>query len=158
MPRKGQRQVRICTRCDKPAKEKITNGKFKGYLHCCDEHSGWHHKPGPQHPNAKKGGRIVDDQGYVRVLDPRRERAKTAGSNYIAEHRLVVELKLGRRLGKDEVVHHMNGIRDDNRFVNLAVIGPEQRHESRTLTRALQARVRELERLLEVAWKALVAS
>jgi hypothetical protein len=41
---------------------------------------------------------------------------------YYAEHRLVVEASINRILTKDEVVHHKNGVRDDNRLDNLDVI------------------------------------
>jgi transposase len=51
-----------------------------------------------------KGGRKLDDDGYVLVKSPGHPFADAGG--YVREHRLVMEEKLGRFLAPHEVVHH----------------------------------------------------
>lgn len=62
-----------------------------------------------------RGGRSKTVNGYVRVLIP------GTGSHQL-EHRMIMEKHLGRKLGRKEQVHHINGIKDDNRLENLQVL------------------------------------
>lgn len=65
--------------------------------------------------SKSRGKRYYDKNGYVLVYssDKLGERVR------IGEHRAVMQQKLGRKLEKYESVHHINGIRDDNRPENL---------------------------------------
>ena len=55
--------------------------------------------------------------GYVYIYTPKHPFAYSNG--YVAEHKLVLEKKLGRFLKKTEHAHHINKITDDNRPENL---------------------------------------
>lgn len=44
------------------------------------------------------------------------------------EHRIIVAEAIGRDLTPDEVVHHRNGIKDDNRLENLELM-PKRTHD-----------------------------
>lgn len=67
------------------------------------------------------GGRTVDEFGYVMVRQLNHPRASKCGG-YVPEHILVAEKKIGRYLNPDEVVHHINGEKGDNRSENLMVM------------------------------------
>lgn len=65
-----------------------------------------------------KGGRKTASGGYIHVFAPDHPNAHKSGG-YVLEHRLVMEQKVGRYLLPNENVHHLNGVRTDNRIENL---------------------------------------
>lgn len=86
----------------------------------------------PDHPNATKDG-------------------------YVMEHRLIMETHLGRYLTREEIVHHKNGIKHDNRIENLELAPDRGTHtrehfershiteQALTEKQTLEARIKELE-------------
>lgn len=64
------------------------------------------------------GKHIKSSQGYILEFNPTHPRGKS-NNGYVFEHIIVMEKKIGRYLINGETVHHINGIKDDNRIENL---------------------------------------
>lgn len=82
-------------------------------------------KLGVKNPNWKNGRR-KHEAGYTFILRRDHPQANTKG--YIFEHRVIVEYHLGGFLLTEEVVHHINDVKDDNRIENLMVFISQAAH------------------------------
>lgn len=77
--------------------------------------------------NNWKGGRTPHGAGYVYVnVGVGHPMANPKG--YALEHRIVVAGHIGRVLDRVEVVHHINGVKDDNRIENLQLLPDHSAH------------------------------
>jgi len=74
-----------------------------------------------------RGGRYLDGRGYVLVHCPNHPHP-TQSEIYVYEHRLVMEKHLGRYLTENEVVHHNNEDKQDNRIENLELFPNNAAH------------------------------
>lgn len=94
---------------------------------------------GAANPNWKGGRR--EHRGYIKVYKPDHPQAVR---NYIWEHQLVWEEYHKKLLPEGWVIHHINGIKSDNRPRNLLAM-PKRKHLSQGLLLEVQKRLREAE-------------
>jgi hypothetical protein len=95
----------------------------------------------------RRTGKRLAAEGKVPKMTPERQKLAAAGrmnkgkgwleggyryvrhdGRRIAEHRLVVEQSIGRPLGPDEIVHHINHDTLDNRLENLRLYASRSEH------------------------------
>lgn len=94
--------------------------------------------------------------GYIRVYNPSHPNAVKGG--YVLEHRKIMADHLGRPLLEDEIIHHVNGDTTDNRIENLRIItrkGHASKHDrEREYNKAW---TEEENRLLRELWPANIS-
>ena len=123
MANRNQPVVFKCLSCKKPYELPIWKTRLKGKpdrkfcSHEC-KHDYWG-LVGRADKRRINGKRHVTGAGYIYVCQPDHPSVKGKSYKYVAEHRLVMEKKLGRYLVKGENVHHINCIKSDNRPENL---------------------------------------
>lgn len=92
--------------------------------------------------------RIRHSEGYTVLYRPNHPSSWKSG--YVYEHRFVMEEHLGRSLRADELVHHINEDRSDNRIENLEVM-TKRKHQYIHLGRSGVTDER-IEELLAEGW------
>ncbi|HUD02723.1 MAG TPA: HNH endonuclease [Candidatus Paceibacterota bacterium] len=96
---------KICKECGKEFKAHLKKQSFCS--HIC-------------HYKNKTIGHHIGSKGYKLFFLPTHPQATKNG--YVPEHRLVMMNYLGRNLKKDEIIHHINANKVDNRIENLQII------------------------------------
>ena len=71
-------------------------------------------RTGEKHPNWKGG--IKEEAGYIWLFSPLHPNAR---KKYVKRAVLIMEAHIGRYLYKDEIVHHKNNNRKDDRITRI---------------------------------------
>ena len=113
----------VCRECKSP--DGVVTDPYKRYPGLCRKCI-YAKRRGAGNPSWK-GGKFTDSDGYVRVSGKQgHPRANSTGQVY--EHILVMEKKIGRFVRVDEIVHHKNEDKSDNRPGNLELLGSAIEH------------------------------
>lgn len=102
----GAQHTRPCAGCGQPVTRYVSTGQAQFF---CSRQCRW---------DSHKHARLTNAAGYVLVYVGRGAPG-AAKSGHILEHRLVMQEVLGRPLTPEENVHHLNGVKHDNRPENL---------------------------------------
>ena len=93
-----------------------------------------------------KGYKYIRNDGYVCLSKVNHPNTDSTGRLY--EHRKIMAEILGRPLTKDEIVHHLDGNPSNNEQDNLFLV-TRHSHDRFSLRKALQRRIRQLQRQLK---------
>ena len=116
-----------CRFCKKITKQLIHGTSFFCNRKC---YMDWKRK----NPNKKAYRKKVFISGYWYLYKPNHPRA-IKGGRYIAEHRFILEEKIGRYLFKNEISHHKNHNKQDNRPCNLELMTISEHNRKHALKR-----------------------
>jgi hypothetical protein len=86
-----------------------------------------------------KGGRVVASNGYV-LIRVGKSHPLADSRGYAYEHRIVAERKLGRSLNPGEIVHHIDGNKQNNSIENLNVVPGIAHHSFEHRSRSSNSR------------------
>jgi hypothetical protein len=85
-------------------------------------------------PNKKAYKEKIFVSGYYYLYMPTHPNA-IKSKRYIAEHRFVLEAKIGRLLTSSEIAHHINHNKEDNRPENLELLTISEHNKLHAKTR-----------------------
>lgn len=117
---------RACSVCHAPISNNATSGLCRTHF-------------GAERIASREVKRIVVAGGYI-ALTGQQDHPNARSRGHLLEHVKVMSEMIGRPLFPDENVHHINGVRDDNRPENLELWSTKQPQGQRVSDKVAWAR------------------
>ena len=117
----------ICDNCKEEFEWKQSNYCYEVSKHHFCNRDCYYEWRKDYHNNPRWNGGEAKMLGYVFVFKPEHPAANSVG--YVKRSRVVMEEAIGRYLKPEEVMHHINGIRDDDRLENLMLFENGSQHQ-----------------------------
>ena len=116
-----------CLNCKKVIRKKYTTSIkiWKSQSKFCSHKCYWSYNVREKH-HCWKGGIFQSAKGYLYIK--MRNHPRTNKQGYIPYSVYVMEKHLGHQLAKNEIVHHINHIKTDNRIKNLMLFKNGSEH------------------------------
>lgn len=133
--RNGDKALRVCDKCGHEQWVNYWNINRKD-IHICRscscKNTAKTRKNNPWNKGKKQsprnvGNTYINNNGYVEVWVGKHTDKDMAGG-YQREHRVFVELDIGRRLNNGELIHHVDGDKTNNNLNNLALCEGDFHH------------------------------
>lgn len=133
--RNGKMALRVCDLCGHEQWVNYWNvvkKKLQICRYCSCKNTAKTRKNNPWNKGVKQdpravGNTYVNNNGYVEVWVGKHTDDRSAGG-YQKEHRVLLELDIGRRLSKDEIIHHLDGNKTNNNKENLLLCSGHFQH------------------------------
>lgn len=109
----------ICHVCEQEFKPKRKEQRICS-IQCRQKNNGSGRRGQSTGPQSKQYKQRLTKEGYLRIYAAKHPYAN--GRKEIHVHVMIMELNIGRQLHAWECVHHLNGIKTDNRLENLLLM------------------------------------
>ena len=128
---KRQPTYHSCPICKSPFRNWVITHSRKTF---CSKSCASKARVGPK-SSRWKGGIKIHTLGYIMIRIPNHP---SAIGGYVFQHRLIMERHLKRFLNPNEHVHHINGLKHDNRLENLQLLTQSGHNRLTNLDRRLK--------------------
>lgn len=117
-----------CSYCDNIVERTLASKNYKSCGCFQHKHDGCKSRNVNMEKNPRwNGGRNIDKDGYILIKDRNHNSCNSNG--YVREHVLICENVLGRKLSKQNMIHHIDFNKSNNTNNNLVICENDEYHK-----------------------------